>query len=1793
MAARNNKPGRIVKSTSVVPTLKKASGIWTLDEAMQAHRENRWPQPDLYQPIANSLRNSVGKTAYISREAPARSGSQRKFTFSWWLKRNSLNSGDTVLSQQHLFYSYDGSRLFQIFFERGIGTNPDCIVVYGGGTDVRFIPVLRDSSAWYHIVIAFDIDQTTDSNRIKCWLNGVQVTNFGTQGGSPGTPSWPTSATNWPVNQAGVYQRIGGNSAGGSMDGQFAEINLVDGQQLPATLFGKYDSNDTWVPVEYTGSHGTNGFYLPFNNATTSQTLGYDAGNIGSTYYEDYQDPYRGHVSLHLTGNGPAGRNNSVFGDSSPNAFPITSNVSTPIQGSFSPFDFDASVPYNSGVHGGSIYQDGPYLTAPNAAASSLGTGDFTIEGWYYGVSFGTDSLFRRLWAFGSGLSEDVSLNVNTSGNIVYRNNDAILITSSIALSLNTWNHVAVVRSGGTTTIYINGLSVGTTTTNNDLTNAGASIFGIGAYPATGTGRWLGYISSFRIVKGDAVYIRNFTPPRKPFGARTNNLIRYNTEDFVNWTGGDGLTITPSAEIAPDQTPTASLCVPSTSNISQNVAGIFNSPAGVNTFSIYAKSAGYRYVQVLLSRTADNDVGYVTYDLQTESVHNSSVWTGSIENVGNGWYRLIANTSSFPSIANNSNVRWLVTDGTNSRGPSFTGDGTSGVYLWGAQAESGATVTEYTPVPENHRTAPSLLLNFANAAIVDSSGSINALTNNSASITNASKYGTGALTFSSGTSDYLSIPSSNQFYFGVDDFTIESWWRSDGSQATYATIISQDFTGSPNTGAWKFANRSTGPQFTYGTGSGGLTNLTAPSSVNINDGNWHHYAVTRSKSTLRMFVDGQIVALGSIPATQVVGQNSTITYVGYNPRDNAYLYGSVDDLRITKGVARYTTDFTPPTRALPETGGKSFVTQNVNAGVVRTFTTTGTTSWTAPSDVSQVEVLVVAGGGGGGFNGGGGGGAGGLIYNNQYSVTPGQTYTVTVGAGGAGSSFSVNQASNGGNSIFGNLTAIGGSGGNSRSFSGTMAAGGSGGGGSGATSSASAAAGDGTAGQGFNGGAGTAPDLGASAAGGGGGGGGATGSAGASQVGGGGGAGLLFGITGTPYYFAGGGGGGLTVNGAGGAGGLGGGGGGAGSTSGGAGGSGINAGSAGGTGTSTPGGNGGANTGGGGGGGDGSGTGGTGGSGIVIVRYTTTAVGNTSDSTTDNLVDSPTLYGHDYGNGGEVVGNYCTLNPIDTETNHSFSNGNLTLFKSASNWSSVRSTMAFSSGKWYFETTYNASWDYAHVGVLDVTVDTYPGQVANTGYVGYYAKGWAYQQDARIWNNNTLLTGSGAVRSYAGDISMCAVDMDNGKIWWGRNGTWFNNGNPATDTNAAYSDLSGTVSPAFSVYGNSSGITVNFGQRPWAYAPPEGFNALTTKNLTRPTGVEANPQEYFKSVAYTAAGTVQAIDAGFTPDLVWIKGRDGLFTPNAMSHGVYDTIRGGGFSLSSEAQSVQYDYSGHPNGDLAMDFTATGFTTPPVVNNNINYSGANYVAWMWKAGGTAVSNSDGTITSQVSASPDSGFSIVKFNTGVNPTDYNWGHGLTRAPEFIIAKGGYDSNTYNWDVYHKDVGPLSRLKLNSADAAENLTGPVPWGDQDPSDTVVYQSNFYNNTNSAWYGDNKNCIAYCWHSVPGYSSIGSYTGNGSADGPFVYTGFRPAFLIAKRYDIGSNENWFIVDSARNTFNPADNWLSPSLVNDEGDTVMADLLSNGFKLRSTAINASGGAYIYIAFAEKPFGNVNGTAR
>jgi hypothetical protein len=297
---------------------------------------------------------------------------------------------------------------------------------------------------------------------------------------------------------------------------------------------------------------------------------------------------------------------------------------------------------------------------------------------------------------------------------------------------------------------------------------------------------------------------------------------------------------------------------------------------------------------------------------------------------------------------------------------------------------------------------------------------------------------------------------------------------------------------------------------------------------------------------------------------------------------------------------------------------------------------------------------------------------------------------------------------------------------------------------------------------------------------------------------------------------------------------------------------------------------------------------------------------------------------------------------------------------------------------------------------------------------------------------------------------------------------------------------------------------------------------------------------------------------------VWIKSR----TSGIHWHVLFDTIRGANNFISSNRTDAE------GTGNFMSSFDADGFTvdaTGGATNTNTD----SYISWNWKGSdSSAVSNTDGTITSTVSANTDSGFSVVTYTgTGANATV---GHGLGTSPSVFICKAR--SQTSDWQMYHAGIGATQLIKLNTTSAA--ITNAI-W-----QNTAPTSSFFYIGASPSINASGENNVAYCFAEVEGFSKFGSYTGNGSADGPFVYTGFRPAFVMVKRTN--STGEWLVNDSSRDLYNPEISYLQPHRSDAEGTlNPSLDFLSNGFKFKTTNANynASGGTYIYMAFAETPF--------
>ena len=345
------------------------------------------------------------------------------------------------------------------------------------------------------------------------------------------------------------------------------------------------------------------------------------------------------------------------------------------------------------------------------------------------------------------------------------------------------------------------------------------------------------------------------------------------------------------------------------------------------------------------------------------------------------------------------------------------------------------------------------------------------------------------------------------------------------------------------------------------------------------------------------------------------------------------------------------------------------------------------------------------------------------------------------------------------------------------------------------------------------------------------------------------------------------------------------------------------------------------------------------------------------------------------------------------------------------------------------------------------------------------------------------------------------------------------------------------------------------------------------------------PTDYFNTVLYTGNGSTQSITGvGFQPDWIWGKNRSG-----ANAHWVNDVIRGVDIRLIPNETGAE----DNPSTDIVTSFDSDGFSLGSNTEGNANTN--NYVSWNWKANGSGSSNTDGSITSTVSANTTAGFSIVSYTgTGSNATV---GHGLGVAPSVIIIKHREKGTGYNWVVYHHkntSAPETDFLKLNLTDATADDNTMF-------NDTAPTSSVFSIGTAGLTNNNTFNFIAYCFAEKKGYSKFGSYTGNGSTDGTFVYTGFKPAFVLLKRTDTGGNP-WLLNDNKRDTFNFCRKNLFPDTsgaevdVTGEGGTI--DILSQGFKLRSlgTTLNGSGSTYIYMCFAENPLvgtNNIPATAR
>ena len=557
---------------------------------------------------------------------------------------------------------------------------------------------------------------------------------------------------------------------------------------------------------------------------------------------------------------------------------------------------------------------------------------------------------------------------------------------------------------------------------------------------------------------------------------------------------------------------------------------------------------------------------------------------------------------------------------------------------------------------------------------------------------------------------------------------------------------------------------------------------------------------------------------------------------------------------------------------------------------------------------------------------------------------------------------------------------------------------------------------------------------------------------------------------------------------------------------------------------------------------------------------------------------------------------FCTWNPLFGNPGSYLqpSEGNLqSNGVSGNNVNRQQSTFVLKSGKWYCEFKLVSGYDSANSTIrLGICTPNAGHRASNNDNLGYqndnnitsinYSphEGKVYQ--TLSGSDSTILSG---LTSFAnGDILGLALDLDNDKFFVSKNGTFFSNGvgaqDPATGANHLYQGSQITSRKAdegfvfvANTY-NTKIITADFGQHGFTYTPPTGFKSVCTNNIV-PTSPNINPKKHFDILTYTGDGgsNRQITGLEFQPDLLWFKVRS-----ETQNHDLYDSVRGGNKRLIPSSTATEASYS-----NLVQSFNHNGFNIGSVPEANKN--GATVVAWCWKAGGTAVTNNDGSIASQVSANPEGGLSIVTY-TGNGTAGATVGHGLGKVPHWIIIKGRNVGD--NWMVYSHSYNGYTDAENRYIEL--QTTAGVVNDSRMMNNTAPTSSVFSLRADNSTNGNTKTYVAYCWSEIPGYSKFGSYVGNGDGNGQYVYMGFRPAWILIKK---AGTESWVFADVKRNSNagrrTPVDAYLLQSSAA-EGTGVIYEFLSDGIKFGNSSQNESGNIYHYWAFAEQtgssPFG-------
>jgi len=588
---------------------------------------------------------------------------------------------------------------------------------------------------------------------------------------------------------------------------------------------------------------------------------------------------------------------------------------------------------------------------------------------------------------------------------------------------------------------------------------------------------------------------------------------------------------------------------------------------------------------------------------------------------------------------------------------------------------------------------------------------------------------------------------------------------------------------------------------------------------------------------------------------------------------------------------------------------------------------------------------------------------------------------------------------------------------------------------------------------------------------------------------------------------------------------------------------------------------------------------------------------------TDNSNTTATTLGKDYsGNGNNMTpfnfsvsagegndsvedtptNNFPTINPLDGGTNALLTNGNLRFKPNSSNGGNFNvfySTFSMRSGKWYFEVLIVAT--NSGTNSIQFGIGSYKYKRDGSNQNGY--PGTSGLTFLNVNNSNSIYrigvvdgseVGSSVSTASTNDVYGIAFDADNKKVYFYKNGSAEGESSGYNVTDVGTGDFFFFSNLRYSTGGSFQGgdptLAVNFGQRAFSYTAPTGYKKLNSKNLPDPTILQ--PNKHFDVTLYTgSSGTQEISTLNFQPDWLWFKRRDGT-NWNAL----FDSVRGRAVGLASNKTNSEYTSSA--SEDL-VSFDNDGFTVGANSNwGSVNGSGHSIVTWAWNGGGTTVTNTDGTISAQVRANTTAGFSIVTW-TGNGSSGSTIGHGLGVTPNFCLMKRR-DSSSNNWIAASFDLESARELNTTNAFSTGDYDAFFP--SQPSSTTITMGSDSNNNTNGASY------VGYIFSEVAGYSKFGTYTANGSSDGPFVNLGFTPAWIMTKR--INTSGVWEIHDYKRPEYNPHSFRLLANSEDSEATSNHVDFVSNGFKVRNTfsGMNeGSGNTYFFMAFARSPFKN------